>query len=359
MREVVVQTQESDRRSGGLMAGVLQRRCACGATTTPGLRSPKSAGHDFTRVRVWPAKSAAKVEIRNNQIPGRPDDDPIHGPLLERSRGSASRVEGMPDLSDADLKYSGALGRMGGPNWMAPAINRRNLAEVWFNRRVLTGAPAGETIPVLNGQVISNDGDVRNAIPLPAVASRVAAGRTRCWFSSGVNVEGHSNMDILTTPPWTHVAAQPAVGARLDRESWPGTPPNTTPCASGTGTATVRVVGEKGDDVLEEYIRLGEGEHDAGYARSFDRNIGQLVANVNGLIGGRPELELSGNDLPTCTSNLMALANYDGLTTQFVIDLNAENTRIHAGNRHFTMARRATVDPSCTAANVTMTHGKL
>ena len=358
MKEAALQTQRSNSPAGELTTRVLQRRCACANTPRVEARPGKSASHDFARTRVWPRKFA-KEEIKNNRIPGGPEEDPIHGPLLARARGSLSRVPGIPDLSDAELKYSGALGRMGGPNWVAPTINRRNFAELWFNRRPLVGAPAGETTPVINGQAIASDADVRMAIPLPAIDSRVASGRTRCWFSSGLNVVGNSIMDILTTPPWTHVAPQPDIGARLNRESWTGTRPKTAPCASGTGTATLRLVGEKGDDVLEEYIRLGEAEHDAGYARSFDTNIGQLVANVNGLIGGRPELELSGKDLPTCTSNLMGLVDYDGLTTRFVIDLNAENTRIHTGNRHFTTASTAKVDKSCSNAQVTITHGKL
>jgi Cu/Ag efflux protein CusF len=55
----------------------------------------------------------------------------------------------------------------------------------------------------------------------------------------------------------------------------------------------------------------------------------------------------------------MGLANYDGLTTQFVVDANAANAKIHAGNRHFTSASKAKVGKDCSTAKVTITHGKL
>ena len=96
-----------------------------------------------------------------------------------------------------------------------------------------------------------------------------------------------------------------------------------------------------------------------GYQCAFDQNIGQLTANVNALIGGRPELELAGADLPTCTNNVMGLVNYDGVTRQFVLDINDSNAKIHAGNRHLTTASKASVDVSCSTATVTITHGTL
>jgi hypothetical protein len=264
----------------------------------------------------------------------------------------------MPDLSDAALKYSGALGRAGAAQWVASTFNRRNFAEVWFNRQPLIGAPAGQTTPVINGRRIANDLDVRQALPLPAIDSRVEAGRTRCWFAQGLNAIGNSDMDILTAGPWTHQAPQTDVAKRLARE--PGTkPPNLDPCRTGGGIATVRLIGSRGDPALEEYIRLGEGEHDAGYQRSFENNIGRLAGNVNALIGSRRELELSGADLPGCTNNLMGLVNYDSLTTQFVLDLNAENSRIHTGGRHQTYASSVSVDASCSLATVTISHGTL
>jgi hypothetical protein len=350
MKEAVVQTRSLTQRNESLQPRIAPPEHAL-PTRSLESQAAKSANHNFARTSVW-----STVKVRNNEVPD--PEDPIHAPLLEAYRRSESQVPGMPQLSDAALKYSGALARVGGANWIASTINRRNFAELWFNRQPLIGAPAGLATPVINGQIISSDQDVRNAIALPAIASRVEGGRTRCWFSAALNVTGNSIMDILTMPPWTFVAPQPDVGRRIDRESW-ASPPKTSQCQGGGGTATLRLVGEKGDAVLEEYTRLGEAEHDAGYHRSFDKNIGQLVANVNALIGGRPELELSGADLPTCTNNVNGLVNYDGLTTQFVLDLNSENARIHAGNRHFTSASKANVDASCTTATVTISHGTL
>jgi|GEM_PF-5729084 len=357
MKEAAVQTQQrslpqrNESLQTRLAAPAEQSHAASSPVPRSELQPARRSNHNFAQTSVWPP-----VKVRNNEVPD--PEDPIHAPLLDAYRGSVSQVPGMPQVPDAALKYSGALGRVSNANWIASPINRRNFAELWFNRRPLIGAPAGLTTPVINGQTISSDQDVRNAMPLPALASRVDGGRTRCWFGSGLNVTGNSVMDILTMPPWTFVATQPDVGARINRESWP-TPPKTSQCQAGGGTATLRLVGEKGDAVLEEYIRLGEAEHDAGYRRAFDKNIGQLAGNVNALIGGRPELELAGADLPTCTNNVMGVVNYDALTTQFVLDINDSNAKIHAGNRHFTSASKANVDGSCSTATVTITHGTL
>ena len=295
--------------------------------------------------------------IKANRI-GPEVEDPIHGPLLESFRESLSQVPGAPDLPDAALKYSGVLGRAGSARWVTPTLNRRNLAEVWFTSQVLRGNPLGLTTPVINGRRIESNLDVMEAIPIPPINSRTEGGRTRCWFARGVNAVGHTIMDILTPGPWTYEATKSEAATRFAREAQnvPGLLRRLAPCRTGAGNVTVRVTGFRGDAAMEEYIRRGEAEHDTDMQQSFERNIGQYVGNINALIGGRPELELSGPDESECRRRLLRLANPGGLATQFVLDQNRAGAQRHAGGRHNPDVDNITVNSDCSTATVTLRH---
>ena len=269
----------------------------------PGIFSLGINQHDVTSVPTGPVQTVA---IQAHRI-GPDVEDPIHGPLLKSFRESLSQVPGAPQLPDAALKYSGVLGRAGSARWATPTLNRRNLARVWFTSQVLMGNPLGLTTPVINGQPIESNLDVMQAIPIPQINSRTEGGRTRCWFARGVRAVGRTMMDILTPGPWTHVASKTDTATRLAREAQTvrGLLRRLAPCRTGSGDVTVRVTGFRGDAAMEEYIRRGEAEHDTDMQQSFERNIGQYVGNVNALIGGRPELELSGSNETQCRQRLL------------------------------------------------------
>jgi hypothetical protein len=281
--------------------------------------------------------------------------------MLEEYRESVGRVAGAPQVSDSALKYSGALGRADYARWTAPTLNPRNFAPVWFNSAVLGGEPAGLTNLFINNQKVDDELDARKALPIPPIGSRMEGGRTRCWFERGASAVGKTVMDILSPGPWTHVATQAAAETRLAREaqSTPGLLKRLTACSGGTGNVTIQVTGEKGDAEMEEYIRKGEAEHDTVFQKTFEDNIGLYAGNVNALIGGRPELELSGKDLPDCSAKLIALANRDGLIKKFLLDSNAANLKVHQGGRHLVDTKNVTVDSTCSKATVTLQHGKL
>ena len=309
---------------------------------------------ELTHAAIYPS---GPVSISANRL-GPERDDPIHGPLLESARASLSRVPGAPKLSDAALKYSGALGRFGSARWVAPTFSRRNLAEVWFSSRALMGNPLGLTTPVINDQEISSNQEVTQAISLPSVNHRVQKDATHCWFANDINPIGHTHMDILTDRPWTHLATKAEVARRLAHETQ--TVPNLltrlAPCRTGSGDVTVRVTGIRGDTAMEEFIRNGEAEHDMDMQQSFEQNIGHLVANVNTVTGGLPELEMVGRGSADCRSNLRAQANLDDLAIQFVLDMNAAGQRRHALGRHNPDVRNVIINSDCSAATVTLRH---
>lgn len=323
--------------------------------------SSRPIGSDYRRGLAHISIRSTPVDIANHKISLDGERDRIHGPLLESYRESLSQVPGAPDVPAGALKYGGVLSRAGSALWTAPTLNRRDFAQVWFTRQILIGPPAGETTPVINGHEIANNFDVMQALPLPPAASRQEGGRTRCWFKEGVNALGHTKMDILTTGPWTHVAPKAEVVTRLMREAQDvkNLDARLAPCKAGAGDVTVRVTGEHGDAEMEEYIRLGEAEHDTDDQRVFEQSIGRYVGNVNALLGGRPELELSGASVPECQLNLFRLANQGDLATQFVLDVSAAGKRRHAGNRHSVDTKDITVDATCSAVTVTVKHGKL
>lgn len=343
----------------------LQRKCACGGTPGPSGECEECrkkrlgmAGRSLTQAAT--SLTGKPISVTANQVSWE-QKDKIHGPMLDEYHESVDRVAGAPRVSDAALKYSGALGRAGSAHWVAPTLNPRNFAPVWFNSTVLGGEPAGLTTPFINGQKIDDEGDARKALPVPPISSRVEGGRTRCWFSSGVSATGKTVMDILSPGPWTHTAAPADVEKRIGREaqSSPALLKQLSACKNAKSDVTVRVTGALGDAEMEEYIKKGEAEHDIVFQKAFEDNIGLYAGNVNALIGGRPELELSGTDLPDCSAKLTALANRDGLVRKFLLDSNAANSNVHQAGRHLVDTKSATVDSTCSTATVTLRHGKL
>jgi hypothetical protein len=307
-------------------------------------------GHDFTTVGA----QTRQVTILPQQV-GIRSGDPIHDPLIEEYRSTTGQPQGGVDESgqqvgpsDAELKYSGILGGLGRVRWLAPVINRRNFAEVQFRSTGLTGT-AGLTTQFLNEQEIHSNQDVETAIPRPPVNSRTEGGTTRCWFSHGVDVTGRTTMDIFTRGPWNFTAPRAEVAARY---SWD------TRCQGNTGPATIHIDARPNDAAMEEFVRLGEAEHDDDTHRAFNNNIAAYAANVNRLVGDTPTTRVIGSDIRTCQGNLRQLENRD-LLTQFVVDLNSATARRHSGGRHAIARSGISVNGDCSRIDEEMDAGRL
>lgn len=284
------------------------------------------------------------------------EEDLIHRPLIENYRRATGQPQGGIDEtgqragpSDAELKYSGVLGRVGsGARWLTPVINRRNAAEVYFNSTPLIDPPGGLTTQFINEQEIHDNLAVENAIPRLSTQTRAENGKTYCWFNRGVTVSGRTTMDIFTPGPWNFRVTGAQAAGRF----------GSTQCQGRSGPTMIHVDGNPNDQALEEFIRLGELEHEIDSERSFLNTIAIYARNVNNLVGDTPRTRMSGSNAVECNSKLRLLENRD-LLTEFVHQLNAATALTHAGNRHSSGIRGLQISSNCSNVTVDMDAGTL
>ncbi|GAC1341934.1 MAG: hypothetical protein NVS4B9_09090 [Ktedonobacteraceae bacterium] len=372
-----------------VQTGLLQRKCACGQHTVAGTeceecRQKHESMVQHAAVRAVPASGMASimheavnesgqsldfgtqafmesrfshdftgVQVQNNAIVVQPQgvdiadrDDPIHAPLLEQYRHSTGQPpHGVDEFgqrvgpSDAELKYGGlltAFGNLGRATWLPPVINRRNFAEVIFHSPLINGT-AGLTTPFINEKELHDSNDVLSAIPRPAIEHRTDRGQNECWFTHGVNVTGHTTMDILTPGPWNLTMPKSEAATHY---SWERS------CQTGGGTTTIHVDARPNAAAMERYVRLGEAEHDTDIHQAFNNNIAVYVANVNGLLSDTPGARAVGTNPVTCEARLRQLENRD-LLINFAIDMNAATGRRHQNYRHSVAHTGLSINHDC------------
>lgn len=363
--------------------GLLQRKYACGDHTPiggecgkcwdnhSGLQQKKSGQSKASEVRPGINEllhSHRQLTKNNTQVPTSAshvaitpqyinfEEDQIHQPLIDDYRQSTGQPpNGVDQLgqrvgpTDTELKYSGVLGRVGSEaRWLTPVINRRNAAEVYFNSTPLIDPPGGLTTQFINEQEIHDNLAVEKAIPRPSVQARNEKGKTFCWFNRGVNATGRTTMDIFSKGPWDF----PITGAQAaNRFASPG-------CKKRAGQTIVHVKGKPKDQALEEFIRLGELEHETDTKRAFINTVKVYASNVNNLVGDTPQTRMSGTNLVDCNAKLRRLENRD-LLTDFVIQLNAATDRRHAGGRHSSGISGLRITRNCSDVTATMDAGTL
>lgn len=307
--------------------------------------------HSFARVPVH----TKRVIISQQQV-GFEAEDLIHQPLIENYRRATGQPQSGIDEtgqqmgpSDAELKYSGVLGRVGsGARWLTPVINRRNAAEVYFNSTPLIDPPGGLTTQFINEQEVHDNLAVERAVPRPSTQARNENGRTFCWFSRGVTVSGRTTMDIFAPGPWNFQITGSQAADRF----------GSTKCQGRSNPTMIHVDGHSSDDALEEFVRLGELEHETDSERSFLNTIAFYASNVNNLVGDTPRTRMSGTNVAECNTKLRQLENRD-LLTGFVHQLNAATARRHAGNRHSSGITGLQISSNCSNVTVDMDAGRL
>jgi hypothetical protein len=296
-----------------------------------------------------------RVALLSQRIPPG-EQDPIHAPLIEEYRRTAGLPPGGVDQfgnrvgpSDAEIKYGGLLAGMGHTRWLPSVVNRRNAAEVYFNSTPLIDPPGGLTTQFINGTEVHSNYEVESAIPRPPIQTRTEGATSYAWFSHGVDVTGHTRMDIFSNGPWDFsvTRAQAAV-----KYSWEAA------CSTGTGNVTIHVDGRPNDAALESYIRRGEAEHDADTQQAFQNTIAQYVTNVTRLTGDTSSTRTSGANPAAAQQALKNLENRD-LLTDFVVQLNAATARRHAGGRHSSSMTGLVIAPDCSRVTATMEAGTL
>ena len=333
-------------------------------TATTGSFSP-GFQHDFSHVHTYASEKTGRdspqftstVSIHPQPIRLN-STDPIHAPLLNQYRQLTNQPSGGVDPisgqqvapSDAELKYSGVLGIAGSATWLNPIINRHNPVGVYLASTPLIGNNTfGLTTQFINGREVHSNQDVEAAIPSPTVQTRQEGNQTVGWFQRGVNVTGHTTMDILTPPPW-----EMTISAERAAEKYQGTPR----CQGRSGDTTIRVHGRPTDQALETFVKLGEAEHDADSAQAFHNNIREYAANVARLVGDTPFTRVRGANPVDCHARLAQLENRD-LLTQFVIDLNAATDGRHVRQRHSVSTTGVTINTDCSQVNVEIMSGTL
>jgi len=359
--EQVIRMRDDEVSSISHHSQSLQRECAASDISTAGCpyssangviegESKSLEGMDFSPMQL----PSNKVEIRINQV-GFESEDPIHDPLYEEYQRSTygdhgeTGETGMGEgPSIAELKYGGVLGSFGNARWLDPVLNMRNFAEVQFRSTGL-GGTGGLTTQFINDREVSDNLDVEAAIPRPAVETKTEHDRVTCWFGNGVNASGRTTMDIFTPGPWEFTAPRDEVATRY---SWEKS------CKEASGPGTVRIDARPSDAAMEEFVRLGEAEHDTDTHKAFDDNIERYVGNVNRLIGDTPSTRVEGSDGVACQRTLRSLENRD-LLTQFVHDLNSATDRRHAGDRHSITRVGISINSDCSVITEKMVAGKL
>jgi len=362
---------------------LLQRKCVCGVHKPIGGKCGKCKDNHsgLQRKEFGPSKTSevwlgmkelihsnkqltkndTRVSASTNYIAITPqsinfEEDQIHHPLIDDYRRATGQPPNGVDQSgqrvgptDAELKYSGVLGRVGAEaRWLTPIINRRNAAEVYFNSTPLIDPPGGLTTQFINEQEIHDNLAVEKAIPRPSVQSRNESGRTFCWFDRGVNATGRTTMDIFSKGPWNF----PITGAQAaDRFASPS-------CTKRAGQTVVHVKGKPKDHALEEFVRLGELEHETDSERAFINTVKVYASNINNLVGDTRQTRMSGINLVDCNAKLRRLENRD-LLTDFVIQLNAATARRHAGGRHSSGISGLVITRNCSDVTATMDAGTL
>ena len=120
----------------------------------------------------------------------------------------------------------------------------------------------------------------------------------------------------------------------------------------------MHVKGKPKDQALEEFVRLGELEHETDSERAFINTVKVYASNINNLVGDTRQTRMSEINLVDCNAKLRRLENRD-LLTDFVIQLNAATARRHAGGRHSSGISGLVITRNCSDVTATMDAGTL
>jgi len=133
-----------------------------------------------------------------------------------------------------------------------------NLAE-----RVLAGAGAGFTPPLLNGTQILSAATARAQIVRPTLGGRsLDDGTTESWVNSVGTNTGSYDETVLAPPPWSTVAPKATVGARLGLAA-----------CTGAGDTTFSAHGQPTDAARRTQNRNHEDLHAADHQTEFNNVI--------------------------------------------------------------------------------------
>lgn len=215
----------------------------------------------------------------------------------------------------------------GTATWNNATINRHDAAERIFKEwRALLGGGGGLTRTFVNGTEITDNLVLEQAVPEPPIGHQKQGKRTLCWYESDATATGNTVMDIYSTPPWSWTAPRADVAKRFSHDKR---------CTDhGQGDAIIRVNGIPDDNALEEFIRLGEAEHETDSETVFNQFIADYVAKVNQHVGNTPQTRVSAGSLSEGQRELRQRTNRPDVFTDFVVEKNRLTDVRHANQRH-------------------------
>jgi hypothetical protein len=216
-----------------------------------------------------------------------------------------------------------------------------NLAE-----RVLAGAGAGFTPPLLNGAQILSPATARTQIVRPGLGGRSLMGGTaESWVNSVGTNTGSFDETVLAPPPWSTVAPKATVGASVGLAA-----------CTGAGNTTFRAYGKPTDTARRTQNRNHEDRHAADHQTEFnnvmvpwDAKLTAAQAAQTRFTGATPAAaEAALWTAMGGTPDQIATAQWDAWI--------AANNRLHATPLGRTaVVSNPTADATCTTSSVDVT----
>jgi hypothetical protein len=143
--------------------------------------------------------------------------------------------------------------------WAAGTVHEtNNLANC-----VMTGAPVGNTEPMLNGSQFVTTADARTALARPTLSfSSATTGGISAAVATVSRNTGSFDETVLAKGPWSTVVPKATVGARL-----------ALPACTGAGDTTFQAIGKPSDDAMFAANRRHEDHHVADDRTVFESTI--------------------------------------------------------------------------------------
>lgn len=136
----------------------------------------------------------------------------------------------------------------------------RNAAEL-----IVTGGPAGVTLPMLNGKIIRNTADAEGAVKEPEIESTPKkGGGVQCRVKTVAENAGSYDESVLSAGPWVFQTPRANVPRSL----------GLTPCR-GEGDTTVTAHGKPSDADVAKANRTHEDHHATDDEQAFKDTVGK------------------------------------------------------------------------------------
>jgi len=187
------------------------------------------------------------------------------GDAAEREADAAAGRVGSGKRSSALTPAAGGVVRRKATFVAGNPRDERNAAEL-----IITGGPAGVTVPMLNGKMIRNSADAQSAVAEPGIESTPKkGGGVQCSIKTVPENTGSYDESVLSSGPWVFQTPKAAVPGYL---GW-------TQCR-GAGNTTVTAHGKPRDIDVAKANRTHEDHHATDDEKAFNDTLGEWDAKL-------------------------------------------------------------------------------